>query len=987
VPQRVTSPEFIGRGPELTVLLDALQSAEDHRFSAVFVAGESGVGKSRLLRELEREAEDYGARVLTGDCVTLTEGELPYAPIRSALRQLERELGSGEDELGRLLAQLGVRGTAAPDAEPVREPLAQARMFELLLDVLTELSEQAPVVLMIEDLHWADRSTLDLLAFVITNARREALVLVCSYRADELHRRHPLRAFLAQHERPPAVQRVDLQRFTRQELEAQLCGIVGAAPDHALVARLHARTEGNAFFTEELLAASRDGTALPASLREALMLRIDALPQPAQRLVRLVAIHGRPASHGLLSAAGALTEDELHGALREAVANQVLVQRDEDTYALRHALFAEAVDADLLPGERTGLHLALAEAIAHEPTLVDPNGRAAAELGAHWLGAHRLPEALAATVLAGAEAEQVYAFADAGDHFVRALELWDRVDDPERRAGMDEAALYSRAAGAAQLSGDGAGGIRLVRAAIDKVDPGSDPYRAAMLREQLGRYLFFVSGDVEGAQRAHQGAVDLLPGDEPRRELARVLATLGQILMLRGRTDESLQRCEQALAVAREAGARAEEAHALNTLGVNRSFLGDRRTGIAHIRESLRICEELDDSNGAARGYLNLSETLDQDGKVEEAAQLALDGAQRAAEDGLPGMRRLLEAEAATRLLRLGRLDDADRLTQPALDLRPSIAKLNQCAARARVEIRRGRTAEAELLLNAADEATPYAPGPTWIEPLASAHVELELLRGRPAEALQEAVRALVQSGDHEYVAFTARLHALGARAAAEMAERARAAGDEAEATQAAERAQRLLDRIEGLVAPGERWHGAPPPEALACRETCAAEAARAAGVVATTEWATVAERWAPLGLRLEEAYARLREAECLLLAGERAPAGEAVAAGLDITRACGAAWLHDELMALARRGRLQLPIDAPRHDEPDTPVAPFGLTERELAVLELVATGMTNREIGEQLFMATKTASVHVSRILTKLGVSSRVEAATAAQRLGLVP
>jgi predicted ATPase len=280
VSQRITSSEFIGRGPELTALLDALHSAGENRFSGVFVAGESGVGKSRLLHELEREAESRGARVLSGECFTLAEGELPYAPIRSALRRLERDLdpgvfdellGPGRDELARLLPQLRALDAREPDPESIREPLARARMFELLLGLLTRLGGQAPVVLLIEDVHWADRSTLDLLAFLVANARREALLLVCSYRTDELHRGHPLRAFLAQHERPPAVQRVDLRRFTLQELAAQLHGILGTAPDPALVTRLHARTEGNAFFTEELLASSREGTELPASLRDALM--------------------------------------------------------------------------------------------------------------------------------------------------------------------------------------------------------------------------------------------------------------------------------------------------------------------------------------------------------------------------------------------------------------------------------------------------------------------------------------------------------------------------------------------------------------------------------------------------------------------------------------------------------------------------------------------------------------------------------------------
>ena len=985
MPQRVSSPSFIGRGPERTALLDALDRAAENRFSAVFVAGESGVGKSRLLHELEREAKSRGARVLAGECVTLAEGELPYAPIRSALRRLERELAPGafgdRDDVARLLSPLQALGAEESDPAPSREPLARARMFELLLSLLTGLAERAPVVLLIEDVHWADHSTLDFLGFLIANARRERLLLICSYRTDELHRRHPLRAFLAQHERPPAVDRLELRPFTREELAAQLHGIVGAAPEPALVQRLHERTEGNAFFTEELLAASREGIELPVSLREALMLRIEVLPPATQHVLRVAAADGRGVTHRLLAAAAGLPEDELHDALRHAVTHHVLVRRDLATYAFRHALFAEALDSDLLAGERMRLHLALAQAIEQDPTVVDPDGHAAAELCAHWLGAHRIPEALGAAVRAGIEAEQIYAFTEAGGHFQRALELWDRVDDAEQRAGMDAGALYARAAEAAHLGDDGPAAIRLVRGAIVRVDPRADRYRAALLRERLGHYLWLFSGDDEAAESAYQDAVELLPADEPRPELARVLAALGQLLALRGRTAESLERCKQAVAIARQTGGRAEQAYALDALGGSLGLLGHRSEGIEHLRESLRMSEELGDLDLLTRAYVNLGEILDQDGRVQEAAELAVAGARRAGEVGMRDARLLLEGEAATRMLKLGRLDEADRLTRTALMLRPSLGTLNQCAARARIEIQRGRLPGAHLLVRAAEEAMAYAPA-TWIEPLASARVELELLRGRPEDARRLAEQAFELGGEDEHVGFTARLHALGARAGALTAQRARAAGDEPGADAAAARARELVDRIDRLVDP-ERWGGAPPPEALAYRATCAAEAARAAGTDTAPSWAALAERWNALGLRLEEAYARLREAECRLLDGQRSAAEEAVAAGRSLASECGAAWLDQQLQALARRGRLSPPREAP--DSNDT-ARRLELTERELAVLELLALGMTNREIGERLFMATKTASVHVSRIFTKLGVSSRVEAATAAQRLGLV-
>ena len=954
MPLRASSARFVGRDAEMAALLEALDRAMAGRLEAVFVAGESGVGKSRLLHELEREAEARGARVLVGECVTLAEGELPYAPIRSALR------GIGVD-----LADLG-----SPDGTTT----TQARMFE---QVLTRLAADAPLVLAVEDIHWADRSTLDLLSFLIANARREALLLACSYRTDEVHRRHPLRAFLVRHARPPAGRRLELRRFTVGEVEAQLRGILGSDPDPSLAERIHARSEGNAFFTEELLAASPDGKELPASLRDALMLRIDSLPAGAQRLVRLSAVRGREIGHRLAAAACGLPDADLDAALRAAVDRHVLEQRAPGMLAFRHALFAEALEADLLPGERAGLHLALAEAIDREPTLADHDGRAAAELAAHWLGAHRLPEALAAAVRAGCEAEAVYAFAEAADHFTRALGLWPRVEDAPRLAGMDDDELYARAAEATHVSGDSAAAIALIDAAIARVDPHDHPYRAALLHERLGHYIWMSSGDDDGAQRAYEQAVALLPADEPRPELARVLATLAQILMLRGRLAGSMDRSVRALDVARRTGARAAEAIALNALGGTLAFRGEHQAGIEHLRESLRMSLELGDDDNSSRAFVNLAETMDQDGQVEEALRVAVDGARHCADVGMREMSLLLQSEAAARALKLGRMAEADELTAWAAGLQPSIAKLNGCAVRARVEIQRERLVEAESLLHAAGQAMPYAPA-TWMEMLANARVEAELLRGDPGKAHRLVEEALA-GGDDQQAAFIARLHALGARAAAELAERARAAGDDESAAEAAQRAHALAERIGRRLDPSA-WVGTPPPEAVAHGAACAVEAARAAGTADAAEWSRLAGVWAGLRLRLEEAYARLREGECLLLDGRRELARHAVLEGRRVARDAGATWLERQLDELARRGRL---APAPQGDDEDG----LGLTERERAVLVLLAQGLTNREIGERLFMATKTASVHVSRILAKLGVSSRVEAATAAQRLGLVP
>ena len=374
VPPRVSSPEFVGRAAELEVLEAALARAEGGVAGAVFVCGESGIGKTRLLRELERRAADRGARVMRGECPAFGAGELAYAPIASALRRLERELepvafeafvGPAREELARLVPEWSA-ATMPSDAAASGDAFAQARLFGMLRGLLDRVAADAPLLVAVEDLHWADRSTLELLSSLLRGLRDERVLLVCTYRSDELHRRHPLRPFVAEEERREGVQRVELEPFSPAELAAQVAGILGDDADPGLVARLHARCGGNAFFAEELLAASGGAAGpLPPTLRELLGLRLEALPQDARAVLRVAAAAGAQAGHQLLATVVALPETALLEALRQAVAQHVLVH-DSDGYAFRHAMLEEAAYADLLPGERTALHLALAEALSAE---------------------------------------------------------------------------------------------------------------------------------------------------------------------------------------------------------------------------------------------------------------------------------------------------------------------------------------------------------------------------------------------------------------------------------------------------------------------------------------------------------------------------------------------------------------------------------------------------------------------------------------------
>ncbi|HEX8132267.1 MAG TPA: AAA family ATPase, partial [Actinomycetes bacterium] len=651
-------------------------------------------------------------------------------------------------ELARLLPELGLPAAGGPPPPSLDLGSAQGRLFELLLGLLERLAEQRPTVLVVEDLHWADRSTRDLLAFLHRNLRHGRVLLVLTYRSDELHRRHPLRPWLAELERDRRVERLELGRFDRGEVAAQLTGILGATPPARLVDRIHARSGGNAFFVEELAAvasargapASGDG-ALPASLRHTLLARIELLPEPTQQVLRVAAAAGGRIEHELIAEVAALPEPELHAGLREAVSAQVLVvDARAGTYGFRHALVKEAVYGELLPGERTRLHHRFAAALqgaAAGPPGANP--ALAAELAWHWYAAHDLERALPAAVEAGLAAARSYAFAEAQRHFERALELWERV--PAARTGMDRVELLVRAAEAAANAGGAERAVTLVRAALAEVDPERDRLRAGVLTQRLAHHLR-VAGR-PGAFEAYQEAVRLVPPTPPTPERARVLAGLGQALMLRARFAEARAMCEQAIAAARAAGAAAVQSHALATLGVAIFWLGDRPAGLAHIREARRLAGAAGSPEDEVRACINLSSLLGDFGDLEAAAATAAEGLEVARAAGLQRtVGTFLAANAANALYQLGRWDEADRLTAPAVELGAAedINAVTLLAIRALLEAGRGAFQAALDHVDAARQlvgdpfgAMQHAVGLCWIEG------EVAAWQGRHAEA-REAV-------------------------------------------------------------------------------------------------------------------------------------------------------------------------------------------------------------------------------------------------------
>jgi DNA-binding CsgD family transcriptional regulator/tetratricopeptide (TPR) repeat protein len=987
---RVASPTLVGRVEELELLEAARVRAAKGELAVVLVGGEAGIGKTRLLAELTSRCATDGTRVLVGGCVPVGGDGLPYAPIVEALRGLLGEVGVGAvrelvgpswPELARLLPALG-----EPEAGPAGQA-AQARLFELLLGLLGRLGEQAPLVLVVEDLHWADRSTRDLLAFLVRNLRRERVLLVVTYRNDEPGQQQ-LGPYLAELDRGGRVERIELARLDQVQTEAQLVGILGAAPTAELVDAVFARSEGNPFFTEELLAVVRAGSGeLPATLQGLLRGRVQALPQPAQQVLGVVAVAGRPVPHRLLAAVAGLDDPHLDAALRAGVADQLLViQPGEDGYEFRHALLREVVEADLLPGERIRLHAEYARALAERPELAGAlPAVAAAELASHWDGAGEPARALPARVAAGLAAEHARAFAEADRHYQRALELWDEVTDPVRLAGLDQVELLARAAEAAAQTGTTDHAIGLLEQALSHLDPAVDPVGAATLLSRLGGHRH-TALDHAASLADYAEAERLLAAAAPSAEQAAVLADHAHELEAIGRPQEAIPLLEEAISVARLVGARAEEAFALATLACCLDSPDEVERSIALHLEARRLAEEVGDAEILIDTYVTLGVTLELAGRGQDALVDAREGYLRACQLGLEhAVGSYVASHLAWQLLAAGRWAECERLTAEVLAI-DSWDAYDLHAVQGQLLARRGDFAAAHEQLDQARRTTPAADrDPAWAE-----RAELALWEGNDqaaSAAIAEGLRWRTKMEPSRALSqYTSPLSALALRLAADQAGRAAARRATDELAQIQGQAASItaeLDRLISMEVPMARHPG------VRCNLLLAqAERSRLKGASDPGRWQQAAAAWERLERPFEAAYARFRQAEALLASGAARDQAEAALRPAHRTAVTlGAGPLQREIERLAQRGRLRLqePVEVAATPEASSLASSLGLTRREVEVLALVGEGRTNRQIGQALFITPKTASVHVSRILAKLGVAGRGEAAAIAHRLGL--
>jgi DNA-binding CsgD family transcriptional regulator/tetratricopeptide (TPR) repeat protein len=974
VPARISSRRLVERRAEIEALERALELAEDGDPTVTLVIGEAGIGKSRLLREAQGLARERGMAVLRGECLRLDGCELPFAPLAALLRdappeQLEAALADlGTEvraELERAFPHLGsglpVGGGSSPDR------FAPARVFEAIVLLLGALGRAAALLVVLEDVHWVDRSTREFVRFLVRGLRRERLAVAISFRTGELGAHDPVREMLADLQYHERVTLAELAPLDRDGIAAQLEGILGRPPEPALAAELHERCGGNPLFAEELLSAHRDpgGEKLPARLADALRVRLRRVPEPARRLLPYAAAIGRPAPAALLGAASGTAEPELSAALRDAVDHHLLVHdRDRDAFAFRHDVVREAVYTDLLPGERAPVHGAVATAIGDRG--------AAAELAVHWRAAGHTERALRASVVAGLEAEDARAFDEALRHLRAALELWP--DDGEQDLDLDHVDLLGHLSDLARHTGEHAQAVAWCEQALATLDGTADAARASRFFERLGRLQAF---EDDSGLAAYREALRLLPaGDRAGR--ARLLGAEAYALWGLHRYEEAREHAQEALAVAQDTGAAGEAAYARTVLGLAVAYAGDPRAGADHLRTAIGELEGLGRPEDLLYAHLYLAESLRLVGDFEGALAVTSDGELHARRLGMQAsFGRFLALNAATDEHMLGRWEDAEaRLADlDDRDLEPwnAIAR-GQVAGH--LHLARGRLEDAARELREAEGLCEGAPA-ECVPAVYAGLAELELWQGRP-----QAARKLVEQGLQAVrgvgeLLYAPSLFAMGVRVEAEAALAAPA--DAAQRERAAAAADRLVSELDALVAAE-----ASPPSALAHLQAARAEAARAAGADSEVMWTAVADAWAAIGAPYPAAYAGWRRAEAALRGSGARDGAAALRAAHEQAAALGAELMRIELEALARRARVPLGLPAPAEGDgiEAAPLAALGLTAREVEVLELVGEGLTNRQIAERLFISPKTAGLHVSNILGKLRVANRTQAAEVAHR-----
>jgi DNA-binding CsgD family transcriptional regulator/tetratricopeptide (TPR) repeat protein len=981
---------FIGRSHELAELERVLATAVDGTSNSVLLSADAGVGKTRLLSEVIIRAQARGMLTVVGHCVDLGGAGLPYLPFSEMFGVLAAERPDLADTIrakyGAIARLLPAQRTAAAPVETDNR-IEQAALFEAVLEAFTAIADLEPLLLIIEDVHWADQATRDLLGFLFARLRTQRVAIIASYRSDDVYRRHPLRAAAAEWVRHPQVETVVLPVLDRHEVSELLRAAGGGPLSRQALVKIIDRAEGNAFFAEELLAASGHSTdpdQLPAQLADLLLVRVDQLSDDARQVVRTAAVAGRAVVHDLLAEVIDFDITRLDTALREAIEAHLLESAPRSRYRFRHALLAEAVYDDLLPGERVRLHAAFARALAGS------SFGSAAELAQHARESLDLATALQASIRAGQDAMNVAAPQEAMTHFEVALELAPSRDPS---IALDLTALVIATSEAAYAAGHPLRSVHLIRDALAQLPDDAPTSERVELLLGLGTYLLANEGEGESYE-VTADALRLLPAQPPTSLRARLAAVHARAAMSLGRDLDAVRWCQHALAVADELGQPELAADAQTTLAVLERRAGDPVEAANRLRLVIGQARATGDIATELRSHYNLG-TLHYDrGEFPAALAAFRVGVDRARASGRQWAAFGIDSRLLIGLIQYeqGEWDQSLRTVRHDSERPPPMAEAGLLAVSMSVRAGRGDVSALDLVTR----VRPFWRRDGMLAVLcAGPAIDLYAQTGRALEGLtllEQVVAELTDLWQVDWFPGQIRLSALAIAGLADEAARVdhgRRAQLCAQSTPLIEAARRTdaLPAGRRLGTEGAAWLGRAEAEwARMCwlaggsAATTPSDTGNQSGPSAdgaaelTVLWRDAVEAFG-YGAAYEQARCRTRLAEVLRAAGQVREAAEQAALARDVARRLRAEPLLGALRGLGTTRLVAV-------DAGESLTGLDSLTARENDVLALLVEGRSNREIARQLFISEKTVSVHVSNLLAKLDVRSRAEAAALASR-----
>jgi DNA-binding CsgD family transcriptional regulator len=972
VRRRERTPNLIGRESALSALGEGLMAVAEAG-SLVLVHGEVGIGKTRLLEEFASRVASE-AHVVRGACVE----DVLYAPWTDALRrllsspdlvdleQLPRRVRS---EVARLLPHLSLDDTGSGEGD---EAGGQPLLFEAVVELLTHVALRTRLVVVVDDLHWVDPASSELLRYVANNLGRLPILLVVTYRTEDAADARDLIARLAR----LATGQIALTPLAEDATTEMAELLLGSDASPADVQRIAHDADGNPLFVEEL-AAALGTTGVPQTVRDLMLARFNALDEPGRHFVRTAALIGATTPQAWLAAAAGLDAGATRAAARAAVDRGLLLAgADGTTYHFRHALLRQAVLDELLPDERVALHAAIATALTEDPALAGGVDRVA-ELARHWDAARAASSALRWLVAAAEQAEQRFAFEAAFDDYERALGWWASVDDPAAVAGIDHAALLLDAADAAGLAGHIGRAADLARAGLDAAY-AIDASRGVEAAGRVYPLLWEADRAAEWVEFSTTTLLPVLDRVDPVAR-ARFLVSRAEHLVAYGNPVEVGEPAAQMMAALEGIDDPVLEARAHLVSAWCAEPYGDREQVEAEYRRAAEIARDANAPSMLALVLYNhaafKTDVPDLPGSVALLDEV----------DGLVerfGLRRYLVVSRCQRSLALclqGDLAGAWAAMASLDDLfLEGFDAWARATGRAYVDFTAGNSDAVIAGLQ------PHAVGAAAPKD-SDLVIEIEMLR---ADALAwqgdvEAARRAVDRGEAAVAAehyretcWHGRLAMVGARVEADCAVAATEAQHVAAIEEAEERTAAIVTAWETAVAQLSRSS----PLLDAYTLGVEAEVARARHEDARERAGRAAEAFAALGLPYYATYFRWRAAEAMLHAGDRPAAGELLKQARAAATTHGFAGLDAAIVGLARAHQLRLGPARTTVDGDDA------LSVRELEVLRLVATGKSNPDIAETLFISRRTAAAHVSSILRKLGATSRVEAVSEAHRRAIV-